>query len=77
MASIATIATLILRLILLWAEQVREKKSENVGWGKAIEDVLAEAHKDAAFADAERKIIADGHAADSSDGAFDPEFRRP
>ena len=76
MASIATIATLVLRLVLLLAEQVREKKSENVGWGQAIEAVLAEAHKDAAFADAERKLIADGHASDSSDGAFDSDFRR-
>ena len=74
---IAALGTSLLRIVLLLLEMWRDRKQESVGYAAALKDALDQAHRDLAMADAERKVIADGHAADSTDNAFDPEFRRP
>lgn len=71
------LVTLVLRLVLFIAEMVRDRKQEAAGYARAVKESLEQAHRDLALADAERAQAANTHAADSTDAAFDQEFRRP
>lgn len=76
MGELLTTATLLLRLVLLIAEQSKERKQQDAGWMQAINSVLEQNHKFLAMADAERVAAEEAHAADPTDDAFLREFER-
>ena len=76
MSAWLTIGSLLLRLVLLLSEMARERQQQGVGYARAAQEALAQAHRDLAMADAERQQAAQAHASDSTDAAFDQEFRR-
>ena len=76
MGELLTTATLLLRLVLLIAEQSKERKQQDAGWLQAINAVLEQNHKNLAMADAERLAAEEAHAADPSDNAFLREYER-
>jgi hypothetical protein len=76
MEIIAALASL-LKLLNMFGEMTRERKDEGAGYAQAVKDMLDQAHKDLAWADAERVLIAESHANDPSDNSFSSEFRRP
>jgi hypothetical protein len=67
----------LLKLLNMLGEMARERKDESAGYARAVKDMLDDAHRYLAEADAERLLIAEGHSNDPTDGAFDPDFRRP
>lgn len=54
----------------------RERQQQGIGYARAIADILEEAHREVAIADAERQQTDVRHQSDLTDAAFDQEFRR-
>ena len=76
MGELLTTATLLLRLVLLIAEQSKERKQQDAGWVAAINAVLENSHKNLAYAEAERIAAEEAHSKDPTDDAFLREFER-
>lgn len=79
MGSVEAVIAIIAGLVKLGnfvAAMMQDNKQQGIGRMQALAEALEAAHKDLALADAARVEADEAHAKDSTDNAFDLDFRR-